>query len=307
MRIATPLALIAAVLCGGLTGGAHAADIWVEGEAAASAQVTRHPWWYDQVKKDQLSGGDYISNWNETQDGTVGYDVAVPEAGTYGFWVRANNTTTKLSWRIGDGSEWKAVDFGNAGDQVNIAGDDKPDLRFISWVDLGKVELKAGKQRVEFRMHSDNNRHGMIDCFAFSTNAFIPKGTRKPGEKGPVAISTEGRWAFDPEPDTFSADALLDLRSLNEKHAGEHGFIGKNDAGDFVRGDGKPIRFWAMHSDIWQNGNMEAMKQNARFLAKRGVNLVRYHGTVVDREGAMDAVNQGEIDKLWAYVAAMKA
>jgi hypothetical protein len=41
---------------------AGAQTIWVEGEKPARSTMNRHPWWYDQVKKDQLSGGDWVSN-----------------------------------------------------------------------------------------------------------------------------------------------------------------------------------------------------------------------------------------------------
>ncbi len=44
----------------------RAADyIWIEGESPQSQTVSRHPWWYDKVKKDQLTGGDFISNWTD--------------------------------------------------------------------------------------------------------------------------------------------------------------------------------------------------------------------------------------------------
>ena len=35
--------------------------VWVEAESSRSVSLQRHPWWYDQVKKNQLSGGDWIS------------------------------------------------------------------------------------------------------------------------------------------------------------------------------------------------------------------------------------------------------
>ena len=45
--------------------------------------MTRHPWWYDQVKKDQLSGGDWISNWSDDKDGVADYTIQVPATATY--------------------------------------------------------------------------------------------------------------------------------------------------------------------------------------------------------------------------------
>ena len=61
--------------------------IWIEGEAPKSQNMTRHPWWYDKVKKDQLSGGDFISNWTDKQPGEATYD----------FRAKAARTTTSGS------------------------------------------------------------------------------------------------------------------------------------------------------------------------------------------------------------------
>ena len=40
----------------------QAESVWIQGEKPVKSTMNRHPWWYDQVKKDQLSGGDWISN-----------------------------------------------------------------------------------------------------------------------------------------------------------------------------------------------------------------------------------------------------
>ena len=119
---------------------ARATDyIWVEGESPQSQSMTRHPWWYDKVKKDQLSGGDF-------------------------------------------------------------------------------------------------------KCFVFAGGPFTPAGKRKPDEKSDASeVAAEGRWAFQPPRDEFSPHALMDLHSLNEKFAGEHGFVTRSqDGNDFAFADGRP-------------------------------------------------------------------
>lgn len=299
-RLALSAALLAA-LSPGLTG----AELWIEGEAAADAQVQRHPWWYDKVKTDQLSGADFISHWSDKADGLVTYNVQAAEAGSYTLWLRANPTGAKLSWQL-DGGEWKLVDFGAKVDEVNLAADGKPDVRFMAWVKVGAVQLASGAHKLGFKMHSENNHHGSIDCLLLTTGSFTPKGTRKPGEAGAPALSLDGRWGFDPDADEFKPEALLDLRNLNEKVAGETGFVGRDAKGDFTRGDGSPLRFWAFHSDVWQKNNLEALETHARFLAKRGVNLVRCHGNVGDQGGALDALNPAQRESMWKCVAAMK-
>jgi len=60
----------------------------------------------------------------------------------------------------------------------------------------------------------------MLDCFVFTSAPFTPNGVMKPGEKAVSAAAAPpltGRWPFNPPKDTFSQDALFDLRSLNEK------------------------------------------------------------------------------------------
>ncbi len=76
--------------------------IWVEGEQPSRATVNRHPW-YDQVKREELSGGDFISNFNEQKAGEAEYTFKVNESGQYDFWVRANPVQARLSYRLGDG------------------------------------------------------------------------------------------------------------------------------------------------------------------------------------------------------------
>ncbi len=87
-------------------------------------------------------------------------------------------------------------------------------------------------------------------------------------------------WAFEPKPDPFTNESLLDLRDLNEAYAGEHGFVRLSEDGmGFVRGDGKPIRFWSIIMTIKSRSiakmTDEEVKRTYRFYAKRGVNMVR--------------------------------
>src|SRR5437660_12455452 len=92
--------LLLTLLCACAATRAGATVIWIEGEKPTSQSMHRHPWWYDQVKKDQLSGGDFISNWDDTRPGEAEYEFRAPAAGEYEFWVRANPVGTKLSYRL---------------------------------------------------------------------------------------------------------------------------------------------------------------------------------------------------------------
>jgi len=67
---------------------------------------------------------------------------------------------------------------------------------------------------------------------------------------------------------------VLDLRYLNEEVAGEHGFIRLSpDGNSFVRGDGRPIRFWAASSAPTPQFDLASPQRQSlliRALADRG-------------------------------------
>lgn len=125
-------------------------------------------------------------------------------------------------------------------------------------------------------------------------------------------------WSFTPARDEFRADALLDLRGLNEAVAGETGFVHLDAQGGFVRGDGKPIRFWAVNTDVAREAFVAAplgpqtapdLTRHARFLAKRGVNMVRLHRQLsppVQAGLTLTDINRAERDSIWRSVAAMR-
>jgi hypothetical protein len=131
------------------------------------------------------------------------------------------------------------------------------------------------------------------------------------------AAAPAATWAFNPGKDAFSADALLDLRSLNEDVAGAAGFVHVDASGQLVLGDGKPARFWAVNSDVGKDkvfkatplGPQEApsLETHARFLAKRGVNMVRLFALVTPHpDQTLDQPQEDIIDWMQRGVAAMK-
>jgi len=290
----------------------HAETVWCEGESPVSHTMNRHPWWYDQVKRDQLSGGDWISNFSPEKEGTASYEIEIPRAAKYFFWLRANPVKSQLSYRLG-GGEWREVDFASARDVRNIAADGKPDLRFIGWVKAGAFDLPAGKLALEFRMHNDVpdlQNHGGIDAFMFTSEVVLPEGTgREGGATTPVTtVGEEGTWPFTPADDPFSNDALLDLRYLNEKQAGETGFIHLSaDGVSFVKGNGEPIRFWSVVSGGYRL-EPQQMETHCRYLAKLGVNMARLHTQLCNsEEGArLTDVNEKELDGIFRFVATAK-
>ncbi|NLF39356.1 hypothetical protein GX586_07915 [bacterium] len=308
IRSAAPV--VFAVIIAAMPLATNAATIWIEGEDASSARVQRHPWWYDKVKTNELSGGAWISNYDKARTGEVSYAFTVQHATNYAFWLRANPTAAGLSWKL-DGGEWQQVDFAETREHKNIAEDDHIDIRFIAWVSAGAVNLAAGEHTLTFMMHSANENHGAIDCIVLASDPFFPKGTTRPAADAPKieVFSSNDSWAFVPPDDPFSDTSAFDLRGLNEKTAGETGFIKLSpDGNSFVKGDGTPIRFWSA-VDGPGDKTPEEMDLHCRFIAKLGVNMVRIHGGLYNnKEGAkITDVNEKELDGIFRFVAACKS
>lgn len=267
---------------------AGAATIWVEGEKPVRSTMNRHSW-YEQVKRDQLSGGDLISNYSQDKPGEAAYEFRVPQAGEYEFWVRANPVQARLAYRL-DGGEWTDIDMeGDVQGRTNLAADGKPDMRFVAWIRVGKLALKQGRGRIEFRMHGPLINHGMLDCFVLANEPFRPQGILKPDEIAAqaerVAAANQGWFPFSPRPEQFEATSGFDLRPLNEAQAGDGGFIGVRGSEFIHTKTGRPVRFWAVNGPSHDLRNRDLLQQNARLLAKYGVNLVRIHGALYDGSG----------------------
>ncbi len=187
MSLRLPLLSVFAILDAlAFSSPARAAWIWVEGEKASRSTMHRHPYWYDQVKRDQLSGGDLISNF-DARAGEATYRFNAPAAGEYVLWVRANPIQAKLSYRLNDGPS-TPIDVDKGIEATNIAADGKPDLRFLAWAKAGTVSLKKGANNIGFRMDSANNNHGYIDCFVFVNEPFTPRRLEtRPARRGSAA------------------------------------------------------------------------------------------------------------------------
>ncbi|MGK7394040.1 MAG: T9SS type A sorting domain-containing protein [Candidatus Cyclobacteriaceae bacterium M3_2C_046] len=120
--------------------------------------------------------------------------------------------------------------------------------------------------------------------------------------------STE-TWSFEYPGDEFTDEALLDLQYLNENEAGENGFIELSaDGNAFVDGNGQEIRFWAINgASMSKELDDDQLATYARFLAKMGVNMIRFHGGIHPRTAnSLDQPDQNEVDAIWRAVAAMK-
>lgn len=278
--------------------------IWVEGEAAGTqSQVTRHPWWYDQVKTDEFSGKDFISHWSADEAGFAFYNFDVAEAGKYNLWLRVNPTQASMIVELNGQSEAE-VPMVEARGNLNVAKDDQVDLRFLGWVDAGPFQLTEGENRLRVAFTSTHNHHGYLDAFVFVQGAFSPFGAAKPDEAAEQIATADGRdWkAWNPVRDPHR-ESPIDLRGLNEDVAGANGKIVVRDGNFFREGDGRQMRFWAVNgpaSDL----RGEALQYALRVMAKRGVNLLRLHGSVFDKKTG--ELNPEEVARLQEVTARAK-
>ena len=310
------LSLACVLAC--FTGVAAAAEplIWVEGEQAVKKQLVDNAGLND-VNPDELSGGQWICSFSHEKEasGTGEYAMEIPEAGRYRLWVRAVGGTG-LAYRLDDAKDPVEVAVDKGKDPIPFAADGNPFWPPSgAWFDAGALELAQGRHTLIWYLGGlkAKERFGGLDCFVLARGEFTPHGKYKPGEKWPepvTAFPADHAWDFKPEPDKFEATALLDLRPLNEEVAGQHGFIKLSpDGNGFVRGDGRPIRFWASGERTAPDQSLEVLNRQARFLAKRGVNALRVFAMIPPTapDAPITDVNEKELDAVFKVVAAMKS
>ena len=153
-----------------------------------------------------------------------------------------------------------------------------------------------------------SQHRGSMSAFALD-EPFLRQGAARPRQAPAGASRVSNIWSFLPQPDSFRADALLDLRGLNEPIAGQSGFIRLSpDKNGFVRGDGVPVRFWAVNFSFARDLTLKDVAHAARFLAKRGVNLIRLGGSLEShaKNPKLTDADPEKIDQVWRLVAAMK-
>lgn len=232
-----------------------------------------------------------------TQTPFLEYEVTVPQTDEYHFFIRKFWKHGPFRWRFDD-QPWREIPF-----EVSLL--DREELRtFIeaNWIYAGQVRLTVGKHNLRIEQTA-NEGAASYDCFLLINRLWIPKGKIKPNEK--MQLEVAGWFAFDPDADNFESSPI-DLRPLNEKFAGEKGFI-------TVKGDqfihsktGEPVRFWGVNAgpDIVRLPK-PFVDYLARHLAKLGVNIVRVHGSVWRRDN-IRSIDAEYLDKLFYFIAAMK-
>ena len=191
-------------------------------------------------------------------------------------------------------------------------------LDWATWPNIAQVALPAGEgwQTATVAFKATRRANNLTVCVRnrgaselYVHEVFVKKLPDDPGQlpaprevkDGELpAWTADGTWAFKAGDDPYTDETLFDLRPLLDKTAGEKGWIRHDENGDFIRGDGSPIRFWAMGTHgLDDNGSFEVVEAQARFLAKLGVNMVRLFPSSFKGEDK-------QIDSILKAVAAYK-
>lgn len=256
----------------GAAGGDLPADtIWIEGEAPTKSTFAKHGW-YDDVKKDAMSGGNWLSHYGP-QPGEATYALKVAQEGDYTLWVRCNNTYVTQHYAV-DGGAWTACDLKTEPrEEMMISA--KPDHRNLAWHKVGKFKLTEGDHTLAFRLTSQLSNHGGIDCFVLTKSAFVPSGAKKPVVAGAVVRGPDTWFEVIPDDEAFSPQSVIDMSRLLHKPAGSLGFIRRE--GEKLTAGGKPIKFWGCGANMAHDKPHAWQQQWIRYLAKHGINMVRQH------------------------------
>jgi len=235
-----------------------------------------------------IAAGSWISS-----DGMIVMqcEITAPREGEWFLYARKAARPEPFRWRFDD-QPWRyVVRFGFRGirqpsvflktDNDWIEAEDRisesvfldaapqPSGPPLGWTALGKVRLSSGRHVL--RIEPEGDARPVFETFLLHEGSFTPRGALSPSDPLP---REEGWWAFAPEPDR-AAGLLVDLRTLlNEPFAGSKGFIATKGE-SFVHSEtGEPVRFWGSHVQPCEM-SPDLMEEQARFLARRGVNLVR--------------------------------
>ena len=280
--------------------------IWWEGESPIETNFPKETYFSPstfEAKRHLLSGGDWLTNAEKRgkNEAFAKYRIEVPADGDYKLWARKFWKHGPFKWRFDD-DEWQICGR-------NIAIADNTYIRThlgANWVYLGEVDLTKGTRIFELRLlaKEGENLTAAFDAFILIPGLFMPNGKLKPGKRSNLA--DPGYFPFEPPLDLFDTEALLDLRYLNEKFAGEHGFI-RRDGLNFTLGNGQSVRFWGVNVSSNNTGQShESVDYLARRLAKLGVNIVRYHSPIYDDREDPANVNPEALDNLFYLVNSLK-
>jgi len=296
------IVVLCVLLSAGVPRAMAAADyVWWEAEnpkATNCDQITDE----GDAGREALSGGKWIGSEIKPGDAPrfLEYEVTIPSDGNYEFFARKFWQHGPFRWRFDD-RPWQEMTHEGMTLLDNVV------LRkfwCVNWVPVGHVDLTKGTHSLRIESTAKEGAF-FFDCFLLTRKPFTPRGKIRPDDLAPPPPS--GWFNFLPQGDD-SAKSLIDLRELNEKNAGDGGYITAKGE-HFVHGKtGEIVRFWGVDAgpSVIRMPH-DYVDRLAAFLAKKGVNLVRAHGRIVIGNGprALEC-DKDYLDQLYYFQNAMK-
>jgi hypothetical protein len=276
--------------------------VWWEAETPVDTNfppVAQNPFGpQGSEQADILSRGAWIGvSGQRNQPLFLEYRVEVPDAASYQFFVRKFWHHGPYRYRWNDG-EW--VEPGR------VALLDEASMRThvgANWTHAGEVDLDAGTHTLRIEL-LENDGAAAFDAFVLASQPFEPAGRLRPGQR--LNRAEDGWFAWEPGSWPEGAESPIDLSHLNEDQAGEHGFI-RAEGVDFVHADtGEAVRFWAVNIGPGVARLDDAsMRRLAAYLARHGVNLVRYHGLIGENRDLAE-VDAELLERVHFMIGAMR-
>jgi hypothetical protein len=257
-------------------------------------------WWEAETNGGEahgaLSGGRMV--W-QAPESRLEREVDIPASGVFTLWVRKFWNPQAFRWRVGKGPWNEVAAEAPLTDLIDLG----PGRR-VGWFNAGEVQLEAGRATFELEVTDPKNTTA-YDCFVFTLGVFHPRGTLRPGER--LTVEEPGWFAFEAD-SVVVADSPIDLRGLNEKEAGEEGFVVARQGGFFHSRTGRSVRFWGVNIGPAMLRRSDAeLAAFARAMAGRGVNLVRMHGPMYEVSGPdFGRIDPDAVDRIHRMVEILK-
>lgn len=277
--------------------------VWWQAEKAASTNFPASTWLSASTPREKaaLSGGQWL-----TVSGVQGqpayfaiYNIHVPATQNWRLWVRKCSQYGPFKYRF-DNQPWQFC----TNHEAFIGNANVRQWFPANWIRLASTNLTAGPHMFTFELTAKPGGKVMAayDCFALTSNRFIPDGKFRPGQRNLTAAPDWFAW----DPSLAESHNLINLRSLNEKQAGAAGFV-RHIGGNFVLGNGRPVHFWGVNVSFANiNQPHFLVRLMARRLAAAGVNMVRFHDSLLNTSHSPAVISMHRLHALQYMVWALK-
>lgn len=183
------------------------------------------------------------------------------------------------------------LEFRPAYQDVVLGGQGKPpvllDRRGWEWEILPGQTLRITAEPDFANVYFERGNQGVIRCMFFAGSIPAGKHTFKLTfalPEGAERVRSLDERYGTPDTSTWFRDALapvasfVDLSELNEKPAGQHGFV-QAKGEELVFADGTPVRFWGCNVQAYSLfiKDRSLIEAHAKRIAQLGFNLVRLH------------------------------